>query len=69
MGFLDGYMSSIGAISRTLDKMQARDGRQTFQVLKGEYQWIVDHAVNHQAMLFGVDIGDKGAASRAYIVQ
>jgi hypothetical protein len=49
--------------------MKAGDGREALQVLHGENQRTIHHAVDHETMLTGIDVRDEGATSRPHEVE
>src|SRR6202034_4253220 len=53
-----GAISLSGAAPSALEEMNPGCGREPLQLLHGENQRTVHHAVDHEAMLLGVDIRD-----------
>ena len=49
--------------------MKAGDGREALQVLHGEGQRTVHHAVDHETMLPGIDVRNEGATGRRHVVE
>ena len=49
--------------------MKAGDGREALQVLHGEGQRTVHHAVDHQTMLPGIDVRDEATTGRRHVVE
>ena len=67
--FLNGLRPRRRPVPRALDEMQAGDGREALQVLHGENQRTVHHAVDHEPMLAGIDVRDVGATGRPHEVE
>ena len=57
--FLNVLRPARRSVPRALDEMKARDGREPLQVLHGERQRTVHHAVNHETVLPGIDVRKK----------
>ena len=66
---LHGRRSPRRSIARALDEMDAGDRGEPLQVLHGEGQRTVHHAVNHQAVLAGIDVRKKRSAGCPHVVE
>src|SRR5215470_7419445 len=62
-------MFSPCPVSQALEKMNAGYGRKTLQLLQGELQRPVHHAVNQKAILARIHVRNNGATVRAHKVQ
>src|SRR6185312_3713856 len=69
MRLRNGLMSRFRAVSNALQKMHAGYGRETLYLVHGEYQRPVHHAVNHETMLPGIDLRNKGASVGGHIME
>ena len=67
--FLNGLRPARRSVPRALDEMKAGDGREALQVLHGEGQRTVHHAVDHETMLPRIDVREEGATSRRHVVE
>ena len=67
--FLNGLRPARRPVPRALDEMQAGDGREALQVLHGEGQRTVHQAVDHQAVLTGIDVREEGSTGRRVVVE
>ena len=66
---LNGFVPRLRAVAETFDKVNLRDERQPLQLVHREDQRPIDHAVDHQAVLVGVDLRDERAAMRRGVEQ
>src|SRR5437016_14346827 len=62
-------MFGLCTISEALDKMKAGYGRKTLQLVQGELQWSVHHAVKQKAILTGIDVRNNRATVGAHKVE
>src|ERR1700730_14361731 len=53
-------------VPEALDEMNARYGRKAFQVFDGELQRAVYHAVDHELMLFRIEVRNNCATVSAH---
>src|SRR5262249_29927879 len=49
--------------------MKTGDGREARQVVHGEDESTVDHRVDHETMLPGIDVGNEGTTRGRHVVE
>src|SRR5712664_2401798 len=62
-------MRGLRTVSNALEKMNAGYRREALQLVHRESQRTVHHPMDHETMLFGIDVQDVEAAVRSHIME